>query len=43
MKAVIRSDKGIEYVALLSENHDDAVQECLELLKENEEVISIIE
>lgn len=43
MKAVIRSDKGVEYVALLSETYDDAVQECLELLKENEEVTAIIE
>lgn len=43
MKAVIRSDKGVEYVALLSDNYDDAVQECLELLKENEEVTAIIE
>ena len=43
MKAVIRSDKGVEYVALLSETYDDAVQECLELLKENEEVTAIID
>ena len=43
MKAVIRSDKGVEYVALLSDNYDDSVQECLELLKENEEVTAIIE
>ena len=43
MKAVIRSDKGVFEMALLSDNYDDAVQECLELLKENEEVISIIE
>lgn len=43
MKAIVRSDKGVEEVALLSDNYDDAVQECLELLKENEEVISIIE
>lgn len=43
MKAVIRSDKGVEYVALLSETYDDAVMESAELLKDGEEVISIIE
>lgn len=43
MKAVIRSDKGVEYVALLSETYDDAVRECEELLKDGEEVIAIIE
>lgn len=48
MKAVIRSDKGVEYVALLSETYDDAVRECMGMeedgiIKADEEVISIIE
>lgn len=48
MKAVIWSDKGVEYVALLSESYDEAVEECVGLMedgfiKEDEEVISIIE
>lgn len=48
MKAVIRSDKGVEYVALLSESYDEAVMECAGLMedgfiKADEEVISIIE
>lgn len=43
MKAVIRSDKGVEYVALLSESYDEAVRECVELIEDDEEVISIIE
>ncbi len=48
MKAVIRSDKGVEYVALLSENYDDALDEVIRMeeegiIKADEEVISIIE
>lgn len=48
MKAVIRSDKGVEYVALLSETYDEAVKECVGLqedgiIKDDEEVISIVE
>lgn len=48
MKAVIRSDKGVECVALLSETYDDAVRECVGMeedgiIKADEEVISIIE
>lgn len=48
MKAVIRSDKGVFELALLSESHDEAVSECVELMedgfiKQDEEVIAIIE
>ena len=48
MKAVIRSDKGVEYVALLSETYDDALDEVIRMeedgiIKADEEVISIIE
>lgn len=34
MKAVIRSDKGVEYVALLSDNHDDALDELIRMEEE---------
>lgn len=48
MKAVIRSDKGVFELALLSESYDEAVKECVELqedgiIKDDEEVISIVE
>ena len=48
MKAVIRSDKGVFELALLSESYDEAVKECVGLredgfIKADEEVISIIE
>lgn len=48
MKAVIRSDKGVFELALLSESYDEALEECVRLseddiIKDNEEVISIIE
>lgn len=48
MKAVIRSDKGVFELALLSESYDEAVMECAELqedgiIKDDEEVISIVE
>lgn len=48
MKAVIRSDKGVFEMALLSESYDEAVEECAGLsedgfIKADEEVISIIE
>ncbi|MBO6248165.1 MAG: hypothetical protein J6N54_05080 [Bacteroidales bacterium] len=48
MKAVIRSDKGVFVIALLSESYDEAVMECVGLqedgiIKADEEVISIIE
>lgn len=34
MKAVIRSDKGVEYVALLSESYDDALDEVIRMEEE---------
>ena len=48
MKAVIRSDKGVFEMALLSESYDEAVQECAGLLEDgfirsDEEVISIVD
>lgn len=48
MKAVIRSDKGVFELALLSESYDEAVRECVGLmedgiLKADEEVMSIVE
>lgn len=48
MKAVIRSEKGVEYVALLSESYDNALDEVIRMeeegiIKSDEEVISIIE
>lgn len=48
MKAVIRSDKGVFELALLSDNYDDALDEVIRMeeegiIKADEEVISIIE
>ena len=48
MKAVIRSDKGVIELALLSESYDDALDEVIRMeeegiIKADEEVISIIE
>lgn len=34
MKAVIRSDKGAEYVALLSDNYEDALDEVIKMEEE---------
>ena len=48
MKAVVRGDKGVEYVALLSENYDDALDEVIRMeeegiIKADEYVEAIIE
>lgn len=48
MKAVVRSDKGVEYVALLSDNHEDALDEVIKMeeegiIKADEYVEAIIE
>lgn len=48
MKAVIRSDKGVEYVALLSDNYEDALDEVIRMeeegiIKADEYVEAIIE
>lgn len=47
MKAVIRSDKGVFELALLSDSYDDALDEVIRMeeegiIKADEEVISII-
>lgn len=34
MTAVVRSDKGVEYVALLSDNYDDALDEVIKMEEE---------
>lgn len=48
MKAVIRSDKGVEHVALLSDNYDDALDEVIKMeeegiIKADEYVEAIVE
>lgn len=48
MKAVVRSDRGVEYVALLSDNHEDALDEVIKMeeegiIKADEYVEAIIE
>lgn len=48
MKAIIRSDKGVECVALLSDNYDDALDEVITMeeegiIKADEYVEAIIE
>lgn len=48
MKAIVRSDKGVEYVALLSDNYEDALDEVIRMeeegiIKADEYVEAIIE
>lgn len=48
MKAVIRSDKGVEYMTLLSDNYEDALDEVIKLeevgfIKADEYVEAIID